>query len=471
MKALLILFLGLLLTPPAWSRVTIRCDFADPAMMGKPMEYHWDIYNRISPMRNCNPTGNPNGGICVVRPLGGKSAGGRMLIDEDTYKFDGSRYYYDWEPLKKQLGNAKARGRIHQLLLDNPSWAFQRGVDRAGHPEIETYGNAWPPNDPEAWAKYIAALMEELIKTYGRQEVEGWRYCIGREIGTSGHWRASKEDFFKHYANTVRAVKRVLPDAKVGSHFLWASSKHSWGPDFVAYCKEHKLPYDFVGMSFYPFYNRMDRVDLENVYAKDIAPIKDRPDWNPKASFEIHEYALIVTMGGKGSSYESAPPEHQASFAVMLQKMMYEHGVSGVFQWGKGPSTAATTEAFLPMKGDVFYSSSKEGEPENKGSLVGAVFAKNSGQHRYSLVSYNYNANPKSQGTEPMTFKITLPEPGGKKVTYRVGTYQKEGDRLVWSDWTPAQTTAPAAASRSELVLTADLPVFSFLKYEIVTDK
>lgn len=166
MKAHLILFLGLLLTPPAWSRVTIRCDFADPAMMGKPMEYHWDIYNRISPMRNCNPTGNPNGGICVVRPLGGNSAGGRMLIDEDTY-----------------------------------------------------------------------------------------------------------------------------------------------------------------------------------------------------------------------------------------------------------------------------------------------------------------HANPKSQGTEPMTFKITLPEPGGKKVTYRVGSYQKEGDRLVWSDWTQAQTTAPATGSRSELVLTADLPVFSFLKYEIVTDK
>ena len=128
MKALLILSLGLLLTPSAWSLVTIRCDFTDPAMMGKPMEYHWDIYNRISPMRN------------------------------------------------------------------------------------------------------------------------------------------------------------------------------SWGPDFVAYCMAHKLPYDFVGMSFYPFYNRMDRVDLENVYAKDIAPIKDRPDWNPKASFEIHEYALIVTMGGKGSS-------------------------------------------------------------------------------------------------------------------------------------------------------------------------
>jgi hypothetical protein len=85
MRTFSILFLGLLLTPPAWSRVTISCDFADPAMMGKPMEYHWDIYNRISPMRNCNPTGNPNGGICVVRPLGGKSAGGRMLIDEDAY--------------------------------------------------------------------------------------------------------------------------------------------------------------------------------------------------------------------------------------------------------------------------------------------------------------------------------------------------------------------------------------------------
>ncbi len=470
-RLLLILALGLLATPGAWSQVTLQCDFTDPAIMGKPMEYHWDIYNRISPMRNCNPTGNPKGGICVVRPLGGKSSGGRMLIEEDTYKFDGNRYYYDWEPLKKQLTNAMARGRIHQLLLDNPPWAFQRGVDRQGHPEADTYGNAWPPNDPEAWAKYIEAMLEELIKTYGREEVEGWRYCIGREIGTSGHWRSSKESFFKHYENTVRAVRRVLPNAKVGSHFLWASSKHSWGPDFVAYCKEHKLPYDFVGMSFYPFYNQIGRVDLDKVYANDIAPIKDRPDWNPKATLEIHEYALIVTMGAKGASYESAPAEYRASFAVMLQKMMYEHGLSRVFQWGTGPSKAATTEAFLPMKGDVYYSNAKLGEPENARNMVGAVFAKNREKRRYSVVAYNYNADPKSRAAESLTFKITIPEPGGKKIAYRVGTYQKAGDRLAWSDWASVKTTAPAAASSSELTFRADLPVFSFLKYEIVADE
>ena len=471
MRTFPILALGLLLTLRTWSQVTLQCDFTDPAARGKPMEYHWDIYNRISPMKPCNPTGNPNGGLCVVRPLGGKALGGRMLIEEDTYKFDGNRYYYDWAPLKKQLDNAMARGRIHQLVLDNPSWAFQRGIDRGGRPETDTYGNAWPPNDPEAWAKYIEAMLEELIKLYGRQEVAGWRYGIGREIGTSGHWQASKESFFQHYENTVRAVRRVLPNAKVGSHFLWATSKHSWGPDFVAYCKERNVPYDFVGMSFYPFYNQLDRVDLDKVYEKDIAPIKDRPDWNPKAAFEIHEFALIISMGGKGSSYKSAPPEYQASFAVMLQEMMYEHGISTVFQWGTGPSKAATTEAFLPMKGDLFYSHAKHGKPLNKGNKVGAVFARNSEKNRYSLVASNYNADPTSLSAEALTFKITLPEPVGKNVTYRVGTYQKSGDRLAWTGWASETTTATGTGSQSELVLHANIPVFSILKFEIVAEK
>lgn len=470
MHAIAILTLAAMSALRLAAQVTLTCDFTDPAAAGKPMAYHWDVYNRISPVRNCNPAQNPNGRFCVVRPLGGKASDGRMLLDEDTCKVEGGRRFYDWAPLKRQIANVQARGGIHQLVLDNPPWAFQAGIDRGTYPAVDTYGNAWPPNDPAAWADYIEALLKELIRTYGRRQVEGWRFGIGREIGTGGHWRGDKETFFQHYENTARVVRRVLPAAKIGSHFLWASSKHSWGPEFVAYCHRRQVPYDFVGISFYPFYNRLERVDLDTVYRKDIAPIKDRPDWNPGASLEIHEFALIVSMGAKGSSYVSAPPEHQASFAVMLQKMMYEHSVSTVFQWGNGPSRAATTLAFLPLKGHLYHSSRKSGPPDASGRMIDAVFCRDREGGKLGIVAYHYNADSKRRDAAAVTFNMTVPQPAGTKIAYRLGTYRKQGDDLAWSGWTRGKTASRDSGPGSEIVLRAELSAFSFLKYEVAIE-
>jgi xylan 1,4-beta-xylosidase len=448
--------------------LTLECDFADPVTMRpQPMRFHWDVYNRISPLRNCNPIDNAEGGICIVRPLGGKSLGGKKLIDEDTCRLEQGRLVYDWAPLKQQIANARAQGRIFQLVLDNPPWAFQVGVDRRGQPEVETYGNPWPPGDPTAWADYIQAALRELVATYGREEVEGWRFGIGREMGTEGHWRAGKEAFFEHYRNTVRAVKAVLPAAKVGSHFLWASSKKSWGPDFVRFCRENKLPYDFVGVSFYPFYNRLDRVDLDSVYRRDIAPIREHPDWNPAADLEIHEFALIVSMGQKGNTYVSAPPAHQASFAVMLQKMMYEHDLQHVFQWGRGPSRAATRETFLPLKGWRYHASTKQGRPEGTGNLVDAVFASEPDGRHFGIVAFSYNAQPAATATEKVAFRVRLPAATGTRVSWRRAFPASDADRLQWGDWSGAITTKGEGAEGSLLALAAELPVFSFMKIEI----
>lgn len=453
---------------PCFPQITLECDYASSTNSRGPMHYHWDVSNRISPMGRMNMPVGENPYITVVRPLGGKSRNDQKLIEEDTYKWDGSNYFYDWAPLKKQIDTVLVKARLFQLMIDNPPWAFQRGIDLKGGKEVETYGNAWPPNDPEAWSTYIQAMLTELIKTYGSEQVEQWRYCIGREIGTGGHWRGSQLEFFEHYATTENAIRSVLPNAKVGTHFLWASSKHSFGPDFVKWCKLNNVRYDFMGVSYYPFYNQMKRVDMEHVYKVDFAPIKDIPEWNPSATLEIHEFSLITSMSAKGNSYENASKAHQESFAVMLAKMMYEHDMVNIFRWGTGKNKVAE-QTFLTMKGNTYFASSQQGSPTASGNMVDAVFARDSSCQQYNIMVYNYNANPEAKTSEPVHIVTTLPLRPGTQVEYRIATYEQND--LNWSKWKTAGTKAVRKPEDSRLEFSVQLEPFSFKKIEFRAPK
>lgn len=447
------------------SHVTLECDFTSPTSKRKPMHYHWNISNRISPISGFNPVGK-GVQINVVRPLGGKSKNGEKVIDEDTYKWDGEKYYYDWAPLKKQIDNVGPT-TLYQLVTDNPSWAFQWGMELVGDSAVETYGNPWPPNDPLAWSDYIRAMLHELVITYGREQVEQWRYCIGREIGTPGHWRAGKLAFFEHYKNTANAIKAVLPKAKIGTHFLWCSSKHPYGPDFVKWCKQNNVHYDFIGVSYYPFYNKIERVDVDHVYNIDFAPIKDIAEWNSDATLELHEFALIKSMNARGNGFENAPKAHQESFTVMLAKMMYEHDMFDIYRWGSGINKIAE-QTFLAMKGNLYYASSKHGTPNFEGNMIDAVFAQDPSTKQYNIMVYNYNAEPDSKNSETIRIAMTVPLTPDSKVKYRSATYNK--NRLDWSAWKTYKTTAGKNASESVVSFLTDIPVFSFAKFEIIAE-
>lgn len=448
------------------SPIILECNYASSDNKRQPMHYHWSISNRISPIGKFNSLGE--GALYnVVRPLGGKSKNGEKAMDEDTYKWDGEKYYYDWVPLKKQIDNV-GPANLYQLVTDNPSWAFQRGMEIADDSKVETYGNPWPPNDPKAWSDYIKAMLQELINTYGKAQVEQWRYCIGREIGTPGHWRAGQLAFFEHYKNTLDAIKSVLPNAKVGTHFLWSSSKHSYGPDFVKWCKQNNTHYDFIGVSYYPFYNQIKRVDPDYVYKIDFAPIKDIPEWNPAATLEFHEFALITSMNAKGNGFENASKPYLESFTVLMAKMMYEHDMKDVFRWGSDENKLAE-QTFLTMEGNIYYTSSKQGAPQALGNMVDAVFAQDPATKQYNIMAYNYNANPDSKNTEPVTIAATIPLRKGSKIKYRSASYSQNG--LEWSEWKTYKTTAGKKSSESIISIQSEIPVFSFAKYEIVTEK
>lgn len=455
------------------AQITLQTDYTNKAYEKGIIPYHLNIYNRITPINGFNaPHTKENTKLCIVRPLGGIASKGKANLTTDSYKWDADagNFRTDFTLLKKQMvGVFQEDLGIYHLVLDNPSWAFQRAADGSLSGDtlkVSTYGNAEPPRDYQAWATYLKQVMTFLVDSYGENEVVKIQFGVGREIGTPTHWSGSQEQFFKFYKISVEAIHSVLPKAKVGTHFLWGSSKKAWGTDFVKWAKLNHVPYDFVGVSYYPFYDKPGRINFNEVYLKDFGVIKDIPEWNEKARLEMHEFALIESMAKLGNAFRSANKAHQNSFMVGLMKMFYENNMYNVFQWGDGRKYKPASTELKKLEGHRYYSSTKTGSEKSDTNYVDAIFTKDTAQHQYSIMAYNYSANPASDVSEELNIVARIDAPSGTTFKYRSAMYGPLNNTLDWSDW--QETSSKGTLSdKSTITFNTQLPAFSFLTFEI----
>ena len=136
----------------AQDRVLLEADYTNTTRVKKNIQYPLNVFNRISPINGFRrPENIDQASLCLVRPLGGVATNGSPDLDRDTYKWDGDKFITDFAPLKKQIDNVLNAGLdVYQIVLDNPSWDFQRDANGnlpGGTYLGETYGNAEPPTD------------------------------------------------------------------------------------------------------------------------------------------------------------------------------------------------------------------------------------------------------------------------------------------------------------------------------------
>ena len=110
-------------------------------------------------------------------------------------------------------------------------------------------GNVTPPRDYQQWAKFIGQLIRHWVDRYGVREVRRWFFEVWNEPNLKAFWTGSRQDYFKLYRYTVRAIKDVDADLKVGGP---ATARDEWIAEFVQFCDRHDLPADFVSTHHYP---------------------------------------------------------------------------------------------------------------------------------------------------------------------------------------------------------------------------
>ncbi|MBN2476518.1 MAG: hypothetical protein JXB62_18025 [Pirellulales bacterium] len=124
---------------------------------------------------------------------------------------------------------------------------------RPGAPYGEIYtGWAYPPKDYRRWAALVHEWTRHCVKRYGRREVASWYWETWNEPNI-GYWQAAPEEFRKLHDYAVDAVRRALPEARVGGPDV-AGSGGRFLRDFLDHCLrgenhatgDQGTPLDFV---------------------------------------------------------------------------------------------------------------------------------------------------------------------------------------------------------------------------------
>jgi xylan 1,4-beta-xylosidase len=77
---------------------------------------------------------------------------------------------------------------------------------------------AWnaPPKDYAKWNELVYQWVKHCVERYGREEVKQWYFEVWNEANGPAYWTGTPDEFYKLHDYAVAAVRRALPEARVG---------------------------------------------------------------------------------------------------------------------------------------------------------------------------------------------------------------------------------------------------------------
>ncbi|WP_066630760.1 T9SS type A sorting domain-containing protein [Labilibacter marinus] len=467
MKKLMIALSMFIVSIALSAQLTVSTDFTNDDLE-KPAFYPiWTVANRISPKNGANV--RPDLKVNLVRMIGGinKVVDGENVpnLDFDPCTYDASTdtYIYHWERLISRLDKiVHSQVGIHQIVVDQPPWAFQHGytfiptgttdgIHFREDERVTHYGNSLPPADKEAYHAFVKAMMTKLIDTYGKELVLSWHFRVGSEIETPDHWKGSEQDFIAHFANTERAIRAVLPEAKVVVHtrkpdFVYKEGTvlnykgeaiKSFANDLIDYCYDNDIRYDYWGVSDYLVTTRDEDRLVSQKYEILFAPLVNHPKWNTDAKLEVMEYGTITTMNGKdGNGLINCMSAHREIMELEFAQQFYKYadkGLESIYRWGNRPGSAdpANIEMLNAMIGQLRYETQLSGTPKNSNNKLNAFFGKSINNDAFDALIYNYNPiSMDDESTEDVVLCFTIDQPVGTDLAYRSLSYDKTNNQL-----------------------------------------
>lgn len=140
----------------------------------------------------------------------------------NAYTEDASgRAVYDWTILDRIFDAYRASairpyvevGFMPQSLSVHPL-PYQHEW-RPGHGELGT-GWSYPPKDYTRWAELVYRWARHCAARYGEAEVSRWYWEVWNEANLTAYWHGSPDEFFKLNDYAADAIRRALPQARVG---------------------------------------------------------------------------------------------------------------------------------------------------------------------------------------------------------------------------------------------------------------
>ena len=130
---------------------------------------------------------------------------------------------YDWTTVDKIFDTFIERGMKPIVELGFMPKALSTTPEPYRHnwpknPDIYQLSTGWayPPNEYQKWAELVFQFTKHCISRYGEKETESWYWEVWNEPDISIYWRGTTDEYLKMYDYSVWAVRKALPNAKVG---------------------------------------------------------------------------------------------------------------------------------------------------------------------------------------------------------------------------------------------------------------
>jgi xylan 1,4-beta-xylosidase len=247
----------------------------------------------------------------------------------------------DFSPLMPQLHALVEADITPRIVLDNVPWTMSR--DRT----VNEYGNSNPPDDSKQWHAYITAFAKALVAEFGIDRVKSWRFRVGTEPDLRpGHWTGTREQYFQHYAVTVDAITRIIPDADIGPGNILNPSKpppggkkhateltgdgKGWGITLIDHLAETKTRATFFGISHYSHVGQPIQIE------DSIRRVRERLDRHPSLKnipFDIQEFG-VLSDENKQRLHGGEASEWAASWYAAVADIAYRNGIHEIYDWG-----------------------------------------------------------------------------------------------------------------------------------------
>ena len=183
---------------------------------------------------------------------------GLLCDDMGVYQVDKSGHeIYNWQYVDELFDALLAMGVRPFVELSFMPSALASGP----HTIFWWKGNVTPPKDPAKWQALIQALAAHWTERYGEDEVARWYFEVWNEPNLDAFWIRDKggrtdaefevfarQEYFKLYELTARALKSVSPRYRVGGP---ATAGNAWIPEMIAFCAGNGVPIDFISTHHY----------------------------------------------------------------------------------------------------------------------------------------------------------------------------------------------------------------------------
>ncbi len=137
-----------------------------------------------------------------------------------------------------------------------------------------------PPKDWNRWEELVYRFTKFLVDRYGEQEVSQWYFEVWNEPNIDFWSGEPKWDtYMQLYEHASRGVKRASARLRVGGP---ATAQAAWVDKFIAYCVEHKLPFDFVSTHVYAndtskdVFGTNDKISRNDMLARAVKKVHDQ---------------------------------------------------------------------------------------------------------------------------------------------------------------------------------------------------